>query len=378
MEEDDEVRSNADGSDDGSSLAAVSHERDHKLLFNRLALFSAISISVLAVVIIIGVLIHAPGYALLAAGVAAVAAPLGAFVTVSRDELSKLGVSTSALKLTVSIASVLALVAGVVIVVSYFARTEFMPFASPGLTSAPTAPSETTSSSPTSSGITTTPSTSPSRAAGSLTRDGHCAPPNPSDWKIPNYDICVVAWCQGIVVFPNGTVDESRIQVKVRPRITNNAEEPLDVTIWKTSALRLLVRSSDLPDSWRPPRETAKLDDRPYIVEAEGQKYWAVAPNIPNDVDLPDDMTHASEIGFATFWSASEIAPDSAYPPLDQVDEHGNLDQDGDLVFQLPARTPSNNAEFLGLALMKRSEPTEVLDVAWFEDWGPRTEPTAF
>jgi hypothetical protein len=185
-------------------------------------------------------------------------------------------------------------------------------------------------------------------------------------------------WCQGIVVFPNGAIDLSRIQVKVRPRIANNTQEPLDVSIWKPAAVRLLVASSDLPDSWRPPHATAQEGDMPFLVEADQQHYWAIAPDVPKDVDLPDDRTHTFETGFASFWSTASVAPNSMYPPPTHRDDSGNVDQDGDLVFQLPAKNASNNATIGGLALIDRNDPSKVLAFARFADWGPRLAPTDF
>lgn len=351
-----------------SKLDAVS--RQH--LLRRLIICIAVVVMLFAIVAATAVIWHFPGYVVLAAAVAALIGPLGWFVTISKDDLYKLGVSKGAVRATVSVASVFALVASGVIVTGFWNRSEIVV--------PPIVTSTSSSTSPTISTPATTPLTTTMPATGALTRDGHCNPPNPSDWKMPDYELCVIAWCRGIVIFPNGSIDESRIQVKVRPRITNNTGSPLDVTVWKKSALRLLVRSSDLPDSWRPPASTAELGDTPYTVtSSDGQNYWAVAPNIPGDVDLPDDMTKPSEIGFATFWSVSAIPHDSAYPPLAQeIDANGRLDQDGDLVFQLPATTASNSADFVALVLVDRANPTKILATAWFSDWGPQRDPNSF
>lgn len=344
--------------------------------FRRLVIAVAAMLVLLAVVLGLGAAFHTPAYALIGSSIAAVALTVGPFVTISKDDIYKLGASKRAVKVMLSVAGAAWLVAAGVIVIGYWTHREIVVPPTVGTVTAMTSgnsasPSASASSSP----------NAPDPETGSLTRDGHCNPPNPSDWKIPDYELCVIAWCRGIVVFPNGSIDESRIQVKVRPRITNNTGSPVDVTIWKTSALRLLVRSSDMPDSWEPPKETAKLSDTPYLVLAnDGQQYWAVAPNIPKDVDLPDDTTKPTEIGFATFWSASSIAHDSAYPPLTQgYDENGRLDQDGDLVFQLPATTASNHADFVALVLVDRAkDPTKILATAWFQDWGPKQDPNSF
>ena len=355
---------------DSPALDATS--RQH--LLQRFTICVALAAMLLAVVVVIAFLGEFPGYVLLAATVAALLGPMGWFVTVCREDIYKLGASKGAVRKTVVVATVFCLVAAGVIVIGYWTRKE--------LIRAPTALPPTTSAGPTS---TTSPSvsttTTPSApSAGTSTLDGHCNPANPSDWKIPDYELCVIAWCEGIVVFPNGSVDESRFQVKVRPRISNNTGAPLDVTIWKTSALRLLVRSSDLPDSWQPPKKTAEFGDKPYLVDAnDGQRYWAVAPNIPKDVDLPDDMTKPTDIGFATFWGASSIPHDSAYPPLTQgYDANGRLDQDGDLVFQLPATTASNSLEFVAVVLVDRADPAGILATAWLKDWGPKRDPKSF
>ena len=146
------------------------------------------------------------------------------------------------------------------------------------------------------------------------------------------------------------------------------------MSIDKISPLRLLVSSSDMPDSWRPPQLTASLGDTPILVEYKGQKYWAVAPNVPHDIDRVNGPME----GFATIWDGTKMLPNTMYPPLTYKDEQGRVVQQGDLVFQLPAHSDSNNAFFRGLALIRKSNPTDVLAVAEFEDWGPRLNPNDF
>ena len=229
--------------------------------------------------------------------------------------------------------------------------------------------------------------TSSTRRSGPTVLDNACANPNPSDRQLPPYELCVVNWCQGIVTFPDGSIDGSRIQIKLRPRIVNNTLNALDVSIWKVAALRLLVSSSDLPGAWRPPKATAGQGDDPFLVEVEGQRYWSVAPDLPRDVDLPDPRSGATEIGFASFWKEASVAPSSVYPPPIPRDQNGRairgadgrFDQDGDLVFQIPSKNEVNNSGYYGLALIDRAEPTaKPLAVAWLDDWGLRLNSNEF
>lgn len=214
------------------------------------------------------------------------------------------------------------------------------------------------------------------RQDGSLQIDHECGDLSPTAWALPAYQICVVNWCQGIVTNRDGTIDSGRVQIKLHPRIANNTSEPLDIAITqRPSPLRLLVASDDLPASWRPPDLTAENNDRPFLVQLQGQNYWAIAPNLPHDIDSMDGPV----AGFATFWDRAQVGPNSFYPPPTQRDIAGNaIEQQGDLVFQLPARNQSNHARFAGLGLFSRSSPTTLLAFADHKDWGPRLNPNQF
>ena len=127
--------------------------------------------------------------------------------------------------------------------------------------------------------------------------------------------------------------------------------------------------------------------DIPYLVqEDDGQQYCAVAPNLPGNVDLPDPGSGATEIGFASFWKETSIAPDSFYPPPIPRDQNGRairgadgkFDQDGDLVFQIPSKSDENFSGYYGLVLVDRANPTKILATAWLDDWGPRLDSNEF
>jgi hypothetical protein len=317
---------------------------------------------------ILAVILHLAAAAIITAVTAVLIGVTGWFIAVHREDLHKRKIKRGTIVGATAVALAISLVAVGVVVIEYWTKKELV---APPLAGAATS---------TSASMTPTTDTPTQQPVDPLTADGKCNPANPTDWKIPDYQLCVINWCQGIVVFPNGSVDESRIQIKLRPRIFNNTAKPLDVTIWKPSALRLLVASSDLPDSWRPPPTTAAQGDAPSLVEVDGQKYYAIAPDLPKDVDLPTDRTKPAEVGFASFWSEAFIPPNSFWPPSTHRDANGNLDQDGDLVFQLPAKTVSNNATVGGLALLDRNDTAKVLAFAPFgpEKWGPRLAPMDF
>lgn len=232
-------------------------------------------------------------------------------------------------------------------------------------------------SSAVSTAVTSQPApTTTARVDGPLAMDNACGDLSPTDWVLPAYQLCVVNWCQGIVTLPSGQIDQSRMQIKLHPRIVNNTPEPLNISIARRpAALRLLVASSDLPSSWRPPGLTADHNDAPYLVQLQGQRYWAVAPNLPHDIDA----TAGAFTGFATFWDSDWIEPNSFYPPPTQRDAAGNaIEQQGDLVFQLPSTNNVNNARVAGLALISAGDPTNILAFADYNDWGPRLDPNQF
>jgi hypothetical protein len=297
---------------------------------------------------------------------------IGGYIALHRDAIGAKK-PTRTLLLTVGVFAAVVLLVGVSLAIVQSQRT-------PGSGGASAASISTASSAGGSN--TSAFSPAPTSTTNILTEDDKCSLPNPSDKKIPDYLLCVMLWCQGGTVFPNGQPDPSRIQIKVHPRIGNQTnDQMLDIALQKPAALRMLVRSSDLPYSWNPPPMTKSMGDDPYLVTApDGQDYWAVAPNLPHDVDLPDPAHRENGmlIGFATFWEGTVIPPNLNYPPLTYNDDAGNPVQQGDLVFQLPSHTATNNADALGLALIDRANPTKVLAVAWRNDWGPRRDPQYF
>ena len=214
-----------------------------------------------------------------------------------------------------------------------------------------------------------------SSPGGAIVSDTSCDPVNPSDKQIPDYELCVTAWCYTRVLFPNGAIDRSQTGIKLHPRITNNSQKPLDISITKPSALRLLVRSSDLPYVWEPPPETAAAGDAPFTVTYLGQTYWAIPPNLHRDLTYPPG---AREIGFVTWWNGLDVLPpNSILPPPTSYRPDGTAIQQGDLVFHVPEKTLTNGATVIGLALLNK-KTREVLALARFEDWGQRKNPNDF
>lgn len=198
-------------------------------------------------------------------------------------------------------------------------------------------------------------------------RSHACPPSNPSDFVLPDVEICVVMWCQSGTYELDGTPQRDQTQIKMKVRVTNNSTDPMDISISNASAIRLLVSHSHLPESWRPPPKTVAAGDKPILIEWAGsgsrQNYWGLPPNV-----FADSYSTPANVatGFYTQWEPPLLGPgESFYRPRPDV-----LDPqltEGNLVFQIPV-----GSEIYGLAVVAKTEPTRVIGVSPYSDWKDR------
>ncbi|NIL84136.1 hypothetical protein RhoFasGS6_01500 [Rhodococcus fascians] len=188
--------------------------------------------------------------------------------------------------------------------------------------------------------------------------------------QAPDVEICIVYWCMAPIVLPGGTASESTSQVKLRPKIENNSNMPLDLSVASPSSMRLLV-SSGADYRWDPPPLTAAAGDRVVRVQWEGATYWAVPPNVAHDASpiyFPDGS--GTWDGFVSSWEAGLLEPgDSMNKPL-RLGVGGQPIQEGNLVFQVPS---GEDALVAGLAVVTRDSVPVVLAASMFPAWPPQS-----
>jgi hypothetical protein len=229
--------------------------------------------------------------------------------------------------------------------------------------------SATESSSSSSTPITSaSPSASPTAAAINLSQP--CNPPDPTDPVLPDVEICVVYWCKSPFLGADGIPVPGQSQVKIRPRIINNTSDSIDISLDAPTTLRLLTRSRAIDERWAPPPLTAAAGDAPFVVEWEGQNYWAIPPNLPRDAT---PVAGGMWSGYATIWDGQTIEPgNSYYKPL-RFRGDGPV-QEGDLVFQVPTE-PDGTIDVLGFAVVVDGV---VRGVAESSDWPEPVHATTF
>ncbi|WP_144415011.1 hypothetical protein [Rhodococcus aetherivorans] len=198
-----------------------------------------------------------------------------------------------------------------------------------------------------------------------------CPSPGTTERRTPDIEICVMYWCMAPIFQPDGSRSPSTSQVKVRPKITNNSPQPLDLSIGYPSAVRLLIAVTEGEFRWDPPPNTRAAGDRPIRVRWQGEEYWAVPPNIPRDASpivLPDGSRTYD--GFATYWDATVIESGEAMNKPLRTGLDGRPIQEGDLVFQVPTDI---GATLAGLAVVSRAPNPEVMAVTMYADWPPES-----
>ncbi|WP_280209127.1 hypothetical protein [Nocardia cyriacigeorgica] len=209
-----------------------------------------------------------------------------------------------------------------------------------------------------------------------VTQAHECRPPNLSEVKLPDVEVCVVRWCMAPIKDQAGNSIPNRSQVKIRARVLNNSAEALDLSSSNPSAMRLLVSGSTLPGSWEPFPRTAAQGDAPVLVEYDGQRYWAIPANISGDVDqinLPGGGVTWN--GFVGSWDAGVIAPGQPYYKPLRPGPNGRIVQEGNLVFNVPA---DQGIYIKALAVVDKENPARVI-AAWSSDkWPASVDPNEF
>lgn len=195
-----------------------------------------------------------------------------------------------------------------------------------------------------------------------------CHSPSATTVQLPDVEICVAYWCVGKFHTPDGGWIEDRGQIKLRPRIINNSADPINIATVTPSTLRLLV-STTLPYEswWQPPPATAELGDKPIVVTHDGQKYWAVPPNVNRDavpLTLPNGMMTWD--GFASSWPYAVLEPgQTAFKPL-RHQPNGWAVQEGNLVFNVPI---ASSVGLKGLVLLDPDDSTKILAFSDKRHW---------
>ncbi|ART68828.1 hypothetical protein BTO20_09710 [Mycobacterium dioxanotrophicus] len=165
--------------------------------------------------------------------------------------------------------------------------------------------------------------------------------------SVPDVEICVVYWCTGAVYSAvTGTTDPTQMQYKIRPRIYNSTDHPVNISINSPTPLRLIVDSPRLSQNWKPPQKTVEVGDSVYPVIRDGKRYWAVPPNAVGDVVQVGGYWS----GFSTFWDGDQLEGTGTYFKPLRFDSTGTVIQEGDLVFQLPTNPDGSDPHVLGLA----------------------------
>ncbi|WP_156664553.1 hypothetical protein [Mycobacterium sp. 852002-51057_SCH5723018] len=223
--------------------------------------------------------------------------------------------------------------------------------------------------------VTTTPSTPPVTTVSHAELCGSAAEQKPP----PDIQICVVYWCKGDVYSAaTNAIDDSQMQIKVRPRILNSTPDPLPISTSKPASIRLIVDSPTLPESWQPPARTAAAADHPVQVSWNGSQRWAIPPNVNGDArELPNGFY----TGFASDWHADSIPPGGSYfAPLEYRPEYlpRKIPKDeGDLVFQVPL-DQYGNVTVVGLAYVAFADRPTILGMAQKSDWPQPSDPSSF
>lgn len=231
---------------------------------------------------------------------------------------------------------------------------------------------------------TFTASTSPPLASSSSQPSGSpvpsttgCPMPDPTDPALPPVEVRVIYWCHGDVLTSEGTVDTENYQIKVRPKLANNTNTSMTISINNPSSIRLLVSGSQIDQRWSPPPLTKKTGDKPLVIDCNGGKFWGIPPNLPRDAVLTKENYYS---GFATSWHETQLNPGQvAFKPL-RTGPEGQPIQEGNLVFQVPL-DENGAARIYGLAVIDPTRANKVLGIALFEkegDWMQKLHPTAF
>jgi hypothetical protein len=214
--------------------------------------------------------------------------------------------------------------------------------------------------------------TPPGSDVGSVSSHDSCGPDAPVSHPLPVAEICVIYWCKGEVFTLAGRRSRTSMQVKLRTKITNNSDKPLDVRLSQPSAIVLLIGGSNANRRWDPPPLTARSGVTPRRVGVDGATFWAIPPNVNNDVAVAPNGYYT---GFASTWTVQSIAPGSSYLETSR-DSSGQLVHNGNLVFEVPMDT-AGAIHPVGIALLDRMSG-RVLAFHGFAEWGAPSSPQSF
>lgn len=226
------------------------------------------------------------------------------------------------------------------------------------------------SSSPTATAALHAPVPSQAPVSVGVSADHPCGPPA-QPVLLPRVEVCVVNWCRGEVWADGGRVP-GRGEIKIKPRILNNGTSPLNIQISKPSALRLLVPATSGRYPWPAPPRTRAAGDKVLAVTWNGNRYWAVPPNVPGSARPTASGFYS---GFATVWDGRLLAPESEYFRAVRYDNTGKAVRSGDLVFELP----ETHGKLLYSALALIAPKTgQVLAAHSAKDWPTASDPDSF
>jgi hypothetical protein len=196
--------------------------------------------------------------------------------------------------------------------------------------------------------------------------------------SVPDVEICVVYWRTGAVyIAVTGKIDPTQMQYKIRPRIYNSTDHPVNISISSPTPLRLIVDSPQLPEHWKPPQKTIESGDSVYPVLHDGKRYWAVPPNAVGDVFIAGEYWS----GFSTYWDGHQLESTGTYYKRLRFDTSGAAVQEGDLVFQLPTNPDGSDPDVLGLAYVTGGGDTRMdIEHLFLKDdhWPKPSQPNSF
>jgi hypothetical protein len=207
--------------------------------------------------------------------------------------------------------------------------------------------------------------------AGLVAMDMPCGEDAPVSRPLPTAEVCVVYWCKGVAYDKAGRPVASRGQIKLRLRVTNNGDHDLDVRIKRPSRILMVVGGNDAGQLWDPPPLTRAAGDRPRQLSISGKNYWALPPNVNNDVSATSAGYYT---GFASTWGGDPIPPGGSYLETRRKAD-GSLVHNGNLVFEVPA--DHGGLHVVGIALIDPSSG-RVLAFQSFDEWGKPSGPQSF
>jgi hypothetical protein len=203
--------------------------------------------------------------------------------------------------------------------------------------------------------VTTQPPTTPTSLPGTPLAELIGCPIDPIPAEEPQFEICVVMWCQS-------TAPRNQQMVKIKPKLVNRSDLDLDISLNAPTGWRLIVPESTDVGAWSPPGETG---DAPMPLAIAGENVWGIPPNADRD----SEAHPSGGITFATHWDAVTLPAGDYYLDPDN--------REGDLVFYVPDSNPSDiyGTELLGLAFVVDGTVVAYTPVI---EWGPRADPNDF